>query len=246
MAHARGRIRPATGVEPSRRCNPVNGPVAAGRSLPAAVCAAALRPRRQTGDFSPRRWRLHLFRQNDAIDPAAHELIAFACRRFEPRPVNLDRTAGIGPDCAEIAKPGNDLRHRRPPHAEKFRKRLLGQRQNLSVSPIMHVQQPPRQTRLDRVQRIAGRDVLELRHQCPGVGFNRSLQGDAAFKRRLKLRRRDLQCGPCHPHHRRHRIQRRPECRQQAHGPFIADDGGRDRLSAGISMTKAIKPLRGK
>ena len=175
--------------------------------------------------------RLHLFRQDDLIDPAAHELVALACRRFEPRPVNLDRTPSIGSDRARSAKLGNDMRHRRPPHAEEFRKRLLGQRQHVTISPIVDVQQPPRQTRLDRVQRIAGRDVLELRHQCPGESLNRSVQGAAAAERRLKSCWRNLQCGPCHPHHRRHRRAGRPQRCQDARGSLIADNGGRDRLA---------------
>ena len=84
---------------------------------------------------------------------------------------------------------------------------------------------------VDRVQRIAGRDVLELSHQRPGVGLNRSLQGVAPVKRRLKSRRRNLQRSPCHPHHRGYRRARRPERRQDAQGSFIADDRRRDCLS---------------
>src|SRR5437016_4519587 len=87
-------------------------------------------------DFSSRRWRLHLLHQDDTIDSAAHELVAFTCRRFETRSVNLDRAASIGSDCAGIAKLGDDVGHRRSPHAEEFRKRLLGQWQDVSVSPI--------------------------------------------------------------------------------------------------------------
>ena len=103
----------------------------------------------------------------DTLDPAAHELVALACRRFEPRPVNLDQTPPIGSDRARRAELANDMRHRRSPHAEEFRERLLGQRQDVTVNPIVDVQQPPRQTRLDRVQRIAGRNVLELQPAVP-------------------------------------------------------------------------------
>ena len=71
----------------------------AGRSLRRCAPPHFVRVGKQ-GDFSPRRWRLHLLRQDDTIDSAAHELVAFACRRFEPRSVNLDRAAGIGSDCA--------------------------------------------------------------------------------------------------------------------------------------------------
>src|SRR5437879_8848036 len=35
--------------------------------------------------------RLHCFRRENLIDFSAHDLIAFACGFFEPRPVNLSR-----------------------------------------------------------------------------------------------------------------------------------------------------------
>jgi hypothetical protein len=41
------------------------------------------------------------------------------------------------------------MRHRRSPNAEEFRERLLGQRQHVTINPIVDVQQPPRQARLD-------------------------------------------------------------------------------------------------
>src|SRR3954447_22638709 len=99
--------------------------------------------------FSPKRWRLHLFRQDDEIDPAAHELIALACRRFEPWPVNLDRAPPIGPDSTRRAQLGYDMRHRRTAYAEQFRKRLLRHRQDLAVDPVVDLQQPTRQAGLN-------------------------------------------------------------------------------------------------
>ena len=63
------------------------------------------------------------------------------------------------------------MRHRRSPNAEEFRERVLGQRQHVTINPIVDVQQPPRQARLDRVQRVAGRNVLELHQQCPRLSL---------------------------------------------------------------------------
>src|SRR5882672_8133484 len=74
------------------------------------------------GSFGPKRRRFHLLRQNDTIDSMAHELIAFACRRLEPRPVNLDRAPPIGPDSTRRAHLGYDMRHRGAANTEKFRK----------------------------------------------------------------------------------------------------------------------------
>src|SRR6266487_5836424 len=77
------------------------------------------------GSFGPKRWRFHLLRQNDKIDSTAHELVAFACRRLEPRSVNLDRAPPIGSDSTRRAQLGYDMRHRGAAHTEQFRKRIL-------------------------------------------------------------------------------------------------------------------------
>ena len=83
--------------------------------------------------------RRHLFRQDDPIDSAAHERVALAGRRFEPRPIDLDRTPPVGPDRARRAELANDMRHRRSPNAEEFRERLLRQRQHVTINPIVDV-----------------------------------------------------------------------------------------------------------
>jgi len=92
-------------------------------------------------------------------------------RSFEPRPVYLDRAPSIGSDCTRRAELAGNLRHRRSSHAKQFRKRLLRQRQDVTVSPIMDLQQPTRQADFDRVQRVAGCNMLELGQQRPGEGF---------------------------------------------------------------------------
>ena len=83
--------------------------------------------------------RLHLFSQDDPIDSAAHELVALAGRRFEPRPINLDRAPPVESDRARRAELANDMRHRRSPNAEEFRERLLRQRQHVTINPIVDV-----------------------------------------------------------------------------------------------------------
>lgn len=97
----------------------------------------------------PRRRRL--LRQDYPTDPAAHELVALARRCFEPRPVDLNQRSPIESDRTRPAELANGMRHRRPPNAEKFRERLLGQRQDIPVNPIVDLQQPSRQTCFDRV-----------------------------------------------------------------------------------------------
>ena len=130
--------------------------------------------------------RRHLLLQNNTVDPAAHEPVALACRSLESRPVDLDQASPIGSDRARRAEFAGNLRHRCSPHAKKFRERLLRQGQDVTVNPIVDVQQPPCQACLDRVQCIAGRNVLELGEQRPEVGLNRVFQGAAMAKRRDK------------------------------------------------------------
>jgi hypothetical protein len=55
------------------------------------------------------------------------------------------------------------MRHGCSPHAKQFGKRLLRQRQEVTVDAVVDVEQPPGQAGFDRVQCIAGGDVLELR-----------------------------------------------------------------------------------
>jgi hypothetical protein len=89
--------------------------------------------------------------QDYPTDPAAHELVALACRCFEPRPVDLNQGPPIESDRTRRAELANGMRHRRPPNAKKFRERLLRQRQDVPVNPIVDLQQPSRQTCFDRV-----------------------------------------------------------------------------------------------
>ena len=95
--------------------------------------------------------RRHLLRQDYPTEPAAHELVALACGCFEPRPVDLNQGSSVGSDRTRCAELANGMRHRRPPNAKKLRERLLRQRQDVPVNPIVDLQQPSRQTCFDRV-----------------------------------------------------------------------------------------------
>jgi hypothetical protein len=55
------------------------------------------------------------------------------------------------------------------------------------------VEQPPRQTGVDRVQRIAGGHVLELRQEDRGMGLDRILDRVTVADGRMKSCRRNLQ-----------------------------------------------------
>jgi hypothetical protein len=107
--------------------------------------------------------RLHSFRRNNMIDSTAHDIVALACRGFEPRSVDLDQAPPIGPDSPQRPQLVHDMCHGRSTYAKQLRKRLLRQRQEITVDAIVDVEQPPSQAGLHRVQRIAGGDMLELR-----------------------------------------------------------------------------------
>ncbi len=113
--------------------------------------------------------RLYCFRRKNLIDSAAHDLVALACRCFEPRSVNLDQTPPISTDSTRHPELAHNMRHSRSSYSKQLRKRLLRQRQEVAANSIVDVEQPPGQAGLDRVQRIAGRHMLDLRQQRPTV-----------------------------------------------------------------------------
>src|SRR6266849_7782595 len=104
------------------------------------------------GSFVHRRGvtaRLDVFRRNNTIDSAAHDLIALACRSFKPRPVNLDQAPPIRSDSTRHPELAHNMRHGRSSYAKQLRKRLLRQRQEVAANSIVDVEQPPGQAGLD-------------------------------------------------------------------------------------------------
>ena len=96
------------------------------------------------------------------IVSAAHSLVAFACRCFEPRSVNLDQAPPIRSDSARRTEFAHNMRHSRSSYSKQLRKRLLRQRYGVAVNSIVDVKQPPGHAGFDGVQRIAGGHMLEL------------------------------------------------------------------------------------
>src|SRR6266849_5276542 len=80
------------------------------------------------GSFVHRRGvnaRLYSFRRNNTIDSTAHDLVALACRCFEPRSVNLDQAPPIRSDRTRRPELAHDMRHGRSTYSKQLRKRLL-------------------------------------------------------------------------------------------------------------------------
>src|ERR1700730_17265406 len=127
------------------------------------------------------------------VDSAAHDLIALACRCFEPRSVYLDHAPRIRSDSTRHPELAHNVRHRRSSYAKQLRKHLLRQWQEVAVNSIADVEEPPGQAGLDGVQRIAGRHMLELRQNRPGVGLDRLSDGGTAAEGRKKSCWRNLQ-----------------------------------------------------
>jgi hypothetical protein len=68
--------------------------------------------------------RLRCIQRKNLLEFAAHNLIAFACRFFEPRPVNLDQAPPSRSDGTRRPEFAHDQRHRRSSYPEQFRERL--------------------------------------------------------------------------------------------------------------------------
>src|ERR1700682_4424227 len=118
-----------------------------------------------SGIFAHRRSlnaRLHCFRRKNLIDSAAHDLVALACRFFEPWSVNLDQTPPISTDSTRHPELAHNMRHSRSSYSKQLRKRLLRQRYDATINSIVDVEQPPGHAGLDGMQRIAGGHMLEL------------------------------------------------------------------------------------
>src|SRR3979409_1957417 len=77
------------------------------------------------------------------IDSAAHALIALACRFFEPRSVYLDHAPLMRSDSTRHPELAHNMRHRRSSYAKQLRKRLLRQRQDVTINSIVDVGQTP-------------------------------------------------------------------------------------------------------
>jgi hypothetical protein len=135
---------------------------------------------------------LQCFRRNYLIDLAAHDVVALTCRFFELRSVNLDQGSPMRSDSTRRPQLAHNQRHSRSSYSKQLRKRLLRQRQEVAVDSIVDVEQPPRRAGLDRVQRVAGGHVLELRQQRPGVDLDRISDGVTLAEGRMKSRCRNL------------------------------------------------------
>src|SRR5258705_9885951 len=136
---------------------------------------------------------------------AAHNLVAFACRFFEPRSVNLDQAPPSRSDSARRPELGHNQRHCRSSYPEQLRKRLLRQRYEVAINSIVDVEQPPGHARLDRVQRIAGDHMLKLHQQCSRVGLDRTFDGATLAEGCMKSACGNLRCDPGHAYDRRSR-----------------------------------------
>ena len=114
-----------------------------------------------------RRARSGQIRREHLLDFEMHDVVAFARCRREPRRIDLDQAASIGPDRATRAQIAHQERHGRSSHTEDLRERLLGEREHIMVDAVAKLEQPARHARFDRVKRVAGRTELELLSASP-------------------------------------------------------------------------------
>lgn len=168
--------------------NSVNGPFcpSVGRPVGSRIpLRSILLDQRDAGRFARRRTvnaRLRCFLRNNLIDFAAHDLVAFARRFFEPRPVNLDEAPLIRSDGTRRPELAHNQRHCCSSYPKQLRKRLLRQWYDVAINSIVNVKQPAGHAGLDGVQCIAGGQVLKLRQQRQSMGLDRVSDGATLAK----------------------------------------------------------------
>src|SRR5262249_11392841 len=103
--------------------------------------------------------------RRDAIDVAANGLIALARSCLQAYPIDdLDAATVIADEPCLLQRPGDD-RYGRSAHAQQLRYELVSELHGVAFEPVVQLQQPATQTRLDRMQGIAGRALLSLDQQ---------------------------------------------------------------------------------
>src|SRR6476619_6797120 len=91
-------------------------------------------------------------------------LVTFASGRPQPFQVEDANVPPAVPDQAGLLQRVGDDRHAGAPHAHHLGDELLGEREIIAALQIPRAQQPPRETGLDRVGRVARGRLLRL-HQ---------------------------------------------------------------------------------
>ncbi len=107
------------------------------------------------------------------LDFEAHDAVAFACYRREPRLIDLDQASPIGPYRATRAQLAHQQCYGRASYPEYLRECLLSQRKHVMVDAIAKLQQPASHSGFDRVKRIACRTKLKLHQHRPHVNLDR-------------------------------------------------------------------------
>ena len=129
--------------------------------------------------------RIH---QEDLLDFETHGAVAFACRRREPRSVDLDLASTIRSDRSGLAQIAHQKRYRRSSHAKYLRKRLLSEREDVVVDVVAKMEQPACHAGFDRMQGIAGHAELKLHQHRPGVNLDRVPDRGTPVETRVKSR----------------------------------------------------------
>ena len=115
--------------------------------------------------------------------------VAFTSDLFEPRAIDdVDETAAITDEAGALQQTGGD-RHGGAAHAEHLCKKLLRQRDCITVDAIVRLQQPAAKPRLQRMERVACDRLLDLRQQQVVVAHDEMADGLTFVRRRMKLGR---------------------------------------------------------
>jgi hypothetical protein len=111
--------------------------------------------------LEPGKWRIA--RDENRLGPAMDRSIALASRFLQSRPVEHNDSAATVSDQARLLQLAGDQSDGRSSHRQHLGHEILRQGKLGIACPIQGLQQPPGQAGLQRMERIAGRSLLDLR-----------------------------------------------------------------------------------
>jgi hypothetical protein len=134
----------------------------------------------------------------DLINLPTDRLVAFAGSRLEPLPVhNLDLPTMVANETGLLQHIGDD-RDSGAAHAEHLRQEFVGKLDGVAVKAVAGLQQPATQTRLDRMQGVAGSGLLDLTEQHLALADTDLADGVAVLDCLAKMRGRNARGGSRH------------------------------------------------
>ena len=149
-------------------------------------------------------------------------LIALTRRPFQPSAIHNAQNAAVIREEARSLQRACDDRHRGPAGAQHHRRKFLSERELVGAHAVVRQQEPPGQTLLARMFRVAGRGLHHKSHVRHGVACEQRVERATPVELAAKgLDRHAVGdvCSRLHHRDRRHRFSPRQD-RRHAHHAF--------------------------